>query len=92
LINVLGIDRELDVHVALGLAAAAGVDERLGRLGDDGVAVVIEPVDQRTNRGKFLIVNDRRVIECTQQGATAPEFLKRTLEVDVEAERLMGCV
>ena len=30
-----GIDRELDVHVALDLAAAGLVDEFLGRLGDD---------------------------------------------------------
>ena len=28
-----GIDREFDIHVALHLAAATGVDELLGRLG-----------------------------------------------------------
>jgi hypothetical protein len=38
------VHRELDVHVAPDLAAAASVDEFLGRLGDDGVAVVVEPV------------------------------------------------
>ena len=41
LVDMLGklhrIDRELDIHVALDLAAAAGVDEFLGRLGDDRV-------------------------------------------------------
>jgi hypothetical protein len=42
-----GVDRELDVHVALDLAAAGLVDELLGGLGDDRVAVVVEPVDQR---------------------------------------------
>jgi hypothetical protein len=36
---------------------------RLGRLGDDGVAVVIEPIDQGTDRGLLLIFNDRDVIE-----------------------------
>ena len=40
------INRKLDMHVALDLAAAARVDEFLGRLGDDGVAVVVQPVDQ----------------------------------------------
>ena len=44
-----GIDRELDIHVALHLAATAGVDEFLGRFGDDGIAVVIKPIDQRTD-------------------------------------------
>ena len=44
-----GIDRELDVHIAFDLAPAGLIDEFLGRLGDDGVAVVIEPIDQRTD-------------------------------------------
>ena len=39
LIDMIGqlhrVDGELDIHVALDLAAAAGVDELLGRLGDD---------------------------------------------------------
>ncbi len=43
--EVHGIDREFNVHVALDLAAAGLVDEFLGRLGNDGVAVVIEPID-----------------------------------------------
>ena len=39
------VDGELDVHVALELAAAHGVGEFLGRLGDHGVAVVVQPID-----------------------------------------------
>src|SRR5258705_12107577 len=84
--------RELDVHVALYLGAAAGVDEFLGRLGDDGVAVVIEPVDQRTDRRVFLIFNDRGVIERAQQRPAALGFLEEALVIDVEAERLGGCI
>ena len=45
-----GIDRKLDVHVALDLAAAGLIDEFLGRFGDDGIAVVVEPIDQRPDR------------------------------------------
>src|SRR6201999_2878127 len=96
LVDMLGklhrIDRELDVHVALDLAAAAGVDEFLGRLGDDGVAVVVQPVDQRADRRIFLILDDRGVIERAYKGAAALEFLQQALVVDVEAERLGGCV
>jgi hypothetical protein len=59
-------------------------------LGDHGVAVVIEPVDQGANRGIFLIFNDRGVIERAHQRAAALKFLEKALVVDVEAERLGG--
>ncbi len=58
-----GMDRELDVHVALDLAATGGVDVFLGRLGDHRVAVVVQPIDQRSDRGEFLILDDGRVVE-----------------------------
>jgi hypothetical protein len=83
-----GIDRKLDVHVALHLAAAAGVDEFLGRLGHDGVAVVIEPIDQGTDRRIFLIFDDRGVIKRAQTRSAALEFLEQALVIDVETERL----
>jgi hypothetical protein len=51
------IDRKLDVHIAFHPAAAAGVGEFLGRLGDDGVAIVVEPVEQRADRRIFPILN-----------------------------------
>ena len=87
-----GIDGEFDVHVALHLAPAGSVDEFLGRLGDDGVAVVVEPIDQRTDRGVFLIFDDRRVVERTQQRSSALKFLEKAFVIDVEAERLGRCV
>jgi hypothetical protein len=31
----------------------------LGRLGDDSIAVVVEPIDQRADGRVFLIFNDR---------------------------------
>ena len=51
------VDRELDVHVALDLAPAGRVDELLGRLRHHPVAVVVEPVDQRPDRGVFLVLD-----------------------------------
>jgi hypothetical protein len=50
------VDREFDVHVALDLAASGRLDVFLGRLGDDGVAVVVEPIEQRRDPGEFLIL------------------------------------
>jgi hypothetical protein len=61
-----GIDRELDIHVTLYLAPAVGIDKFLGRLGDHGEAVVIQPVDQRAYRRKILILNDGGVVESAQ--------------------------
>ncbi len=73
--KVHGIDRKLDIHVALDLAPAAGVDELLGRLGDNGIAIVVEPVDQGTNRRKLLIFDDSGVVEGAQQRAAKPIVL-----------------
>src|SRR6266568_4813923 len=53
-----GIDGELDIHVAFDLAAAGLVDELFGRFSYDRVTVVVEPVDQWPNRGKFLILDN----------------------------------
>ncbi len=54
MVEILGhlhhVDGQLDIHVALDLAAAGGVGELLGRLGDHGVAVIVEPIDQRPDR------------------------------------------
>ena len=61
-----GVDSEFDIHVALHLAMAAGVDEFPGRLGDHGIAVIVEPVDQRPDRRIFLILDDRGVIESRE--------------------------
>ena len=69
-----GIDGELDVHVALHLAAALRVGEFLERLGDHAVAVVVEPVDQRPERGIFLILRQRRVVDGADQIALLPEI------------------
>src|SRR3712207_4954270 len=87
-----GVDRELDVHVALDLAAAARVDELLGGLRHNPVAVVVEPVNQGTNGGIFLIFDERRIIEGTYQIAAALKLLQEPLVVDVESECLRGRV
>jgi hypothetical protein len=87
-----GVDRELDVHVALHLAPAGLIDELLGRLGDDRVAVVVEPVDQRANRRVLLILDHRRVVEGPDQISARLEFAQQPLVVDIEAERFGGGV
>jgi hypothetical protein len=82
-----GIDRNFDSHVPLHLAATARVNKFLGRLGDDGVTVVAEPVCQRADRRVFLIFDDCRVVERAQQSTASIKFLEEALVIDFKAER-----
>ncbi len=72
----------------LGVGVSLVLDEFLGRLGNDGVAVIIEPVYQRTDRRIFLIFDDGGVIECPHQRAAVLKFLEKPLVIDVEAKCL----
>ena len=65
-------------------------DELSGRLSHDRVTVVVEPVDQWPNRGKFLILDDSGVIERPYQIATRLKLAQKPLVIDVEAERFRG--
>ena len=84
--HIHGVDRELDVHVALDFTPSGGVDEFLRRLRHHRITVVVEPVDQADDRGIFLIVDQGRVIEGSNQASLALEFLEKTLVVDIESE------
>src|SRR5262249_32423241 len=79
-----------DIHVAFDLAATGLVDELFGRFSHDRVAVVVEPVDQRSNREKLLILDDGGVIERPQQIAARLKLAQKPLVIDVEAERPRG--
>ena len=79
------LHRELDVHVALDLAATGGVGELLERLGHDGEAVVAEPVDQRTDRRIFLIVGKCCIVERAHGLSPLPEQHKQSLVVDANS-------
>ena len=95
-VKVLGhlqhVDGELDVHVALDLAAAHGVGEFLGRLGHHGVAVVIQPIDQRPDRRVFLILDQGRVVVGADQPPLFAEHLQEAAIVDVETQGPSGGV
>jgi hypothetical protein len=82
------LDRELDVHIALDPAAPGRVGEFLGGLGNDPVAVIVEPVDQRADRGIFLALDQRGEIECSDQVAAPLEFLEQATIVHVETKLL----
>ena len=65
-------------------------DKLFGRFGHDRVAIVIQPVDQRTNGRKFLILHHSCVVIGTHQRAVALKFRKQPLVIDVEAKCLGG--
>jgi hypothetical protein len=87
-----GVDRQLDVHVALDLAPARGVGELLGWLRHHRIAVVVEPIYQRANGRVFLVFDQGRVVERANQMALLPEQLQEPLVIDVEAQGLCGGV
>ena len=62
------------------------VGEFLHRLGDDGIAVVIQPIDQRTDGGIFLILDERGVIEGAHEITARTVFLEELAIIDVEAK------
>src|SRR5262249_5634648 len=90
--NLHGVDGEFDVHVALYFAAAGLIDEFLGGLGDDRIAIVIEPVDQRPDRGILLILHHGGIIKRPQQITAGLKLAQQAFVVDVESQRLRGRV
>lgn len=69
---------------------SAGHDVFLGRLGDDRVAVVVQPIDQRPDRGVLLILHYGSVVERPEQYPPTFKFAEQPLVIDIELERL-GC-
>src|SRR5690606_24840729 len=66
------------------------VGELLDRRGDEGEAVVVQPVDQRAQGGILLIVQHGGVVEGTQQACAAGEEVVEALVIDVEVQALGG--
>src|SRR5680860_434660 len=85
-----GIDRKLDIHIAFDLLTSRGVDELLGRLRHHGVAVVIEPIDQWPDRGIFLILGERGVVERAHELTFRAKHRQEAFVIDIEGKRLGG--
>lgn len=81
-----GVDRQLDIHIALVLPTSHRVRELLHGLGHDAVAVVVEPIDQGTDGGIFLILYHGSIVESAEKVLTRLKFLQQFFVVDVEAQ------
>jgi hypothetical protein len=84
------VDGDLDVHVAAPALAALAVGELAGRLGHQGEAVVVQPVDQRPDRGILVVLGDGGVVIGAHQDAALFELVQQLAVVDVEAQGLGG--
>ena len=83
-----GVDGQFDIHVALHLPAPGSIDEFPGgRLGNDRVAVVVQPIDQGPYRRVFLILDDRGVVVRPDQRPPALKFPEQALVINIEAKR-----
>lgn len=87
-----GVDAQLDIHVAFDFSTTLAVGVFLGRLGDHGVAVVMQPVDQRPDRRILVILEQGGVVERAQQFTATHELRAQQLVVDIEPKRLAGGV
>ena len=87
--NLHGVDRQFDVHVPFDFATAGLVNEFFGRLGDDTVTIVVEPIDQRPDRRILLVFDHSRIIECAQKIAPRLEFAEQTLVIDIEIQGIL---
>src|SRR6266404_2067101 len=67
------IHREFDAHVALEPATALAIVELFGWFCNHSEALVVEPIEQRSEWGGFLL-DHYGVIERAHQSAAAPEF------------------
>ena len=79
------VDRDFDVHVAPHAAAALGIGELPRKLGHDGITVIIEPVEKRSNRRIFLIFDQGGVIESAKQISPRLKFFQQSLIVDIKS-------
>src|SRR5207237_1147254 len=83
---------EFDIHIAFDLAPPGGIDEFLGGLGDDRIAVIVQPIEQRANRGIFLVFDQSCIVEATNEIAATLIFFQHLSIIDVQAKTLGGPV
>ena len=82
------VDGEFHVHVAFQFAAPVHVGVFFGGLGDHAVAVVIQPVDQGTQRRELffgVLFKNRRVVVGANQTTASAEKGEQLAVVDFEA-------
>jgi len=84
------VDGDFDIHIALGARVALGIGKAANRLGVHGEAVVVQPIDQRTDRRELLALDNGRVIIGADQTAFAAEKFRQFAEVQIDVEGARG--
>ena len=91
MVKVIGhfhhVDGQLDVHITLDLTTPTGIGEFLHRLRNHRVTVVIQPIDQRSNRRILLIFNQSGVVKRANQSPLRAVIVQNTLVVKIRAKR-----
>ena len=72
--HIHGVDRKLDIHVAFDFAPSGRVDELLRWFRHDRVTIIVKPVDQWPNGRIFLIVDESRIVEGSNQATFSLKF------------------
>src|ERR1700730_6245095 len=84
------VDCQLDIHVALYSAPPHRVGELLCRLCNHRVAIVVEPIDERSDWRVLLILDQGGIVERSDQPSLGAEQFEQPLVVDVECQATCG--
>ena len=80
------IDGEFDIHIAFDAAAAGGVGKFLGGLGDQGIAVIGEPIGQRLQRRILFGFQYRRIVIGANDMRLFTKEFEQVTVIDIETE------
>ena len=86
------VDRQLDIHVAFDAAPPHRVGEFLCRLGHHRIAIVIEPIDERSDRRIFLVFDQSSIVKCSDQPPLGAEQIQQSSVIDIECQTPRGGV
>src|SRR5260370_20894534 len=85
------IDGKLNIYVSLYFAAADTIEVFLRCLPKNGIAIIVEPIEQRPDQDVILIFNHSGVEECAHYRPTALKLLEKAVVIDAQANHLF-CV
>jgi len=86
------IDGKLNIYVSLYFAAADTIEVFLRCLRNNGIAIIVEPIEQRPDQDVILIFNDSGVEERAHYRPTTLKLLEKAVVIDAEPKHLGGCV
>ena len=87
-----GVHGKLNVHVSFDFSPPRSIDKFFRRLCQHGVAVAVEPIDQRSDGGVLLVVDQGGLAIRPDERPLAAEQVEKPLVISVKSKCLGGRV